>query len=217
MYVCRQDSRSAPKSHPTEWAARTMKTTTYSLLLDSKENGPVKGHSGSEQQEGLMTNDMFHSRKVSWPCNMFHSRRSDDQWYVPQLEGQLTMQYVPQQEVRWPMICPTAGGQMTNDMSHSRRSDDQWYVPHQEVRWPMICSTSGGQMTNDMFHSWKVFWTKSINAFTVCKEQDNTVNCVGRVQGRGMECIKACTVCKEQDNTVDELCRQSTRKTYGVY
>ena len=43
------------------------------------------------------------------------------------------------------------------------------------------------------------------------------MNCVGRVQGRGMECIKACTVCKEQDNTVDELCRQSTRKRYGVY
>ena len=32
-----------------------------------------------------------------------------------------------------------------------------------------------------------------------------------------MGCIKACTVFKEQDNMVDELCRQSTRKRYGVY
>ena len=43
------------------------------------------------------------------------------------------------------------------------------------------------------------------------------MSCVGRVQGRGMECIQTCTVCKEQDNTVDELCRQSTRKRYGEY
>ena len=38
------------------------------------------------------------------------------------------------------------------------------------------------------------------------------MNCVGRVQGRGMECINACTVCREQPAVLEELCKKGANK-----
>ena len=73
-------------------------------------------------------------------------------------------------------------------------------------------------MTNDTFHSRRSDEQRVLMHILLARNKIiQWMNCVGRVQGRGMGCIKACTVFKEQGNTVDELCRQSTRKRYGVY
>ena len=38
------------------------------------------------------------------------------------------------------------------------------------------------------------------------------MNCVGRVQGRGIGCINTCTVCREQPVVLEELCKKGANK-----